>query len=124
MPERLAKPVVDALIQNGRVVRGHLGVAIIDPDQIDDHAAWQLFGKKNADEVFDKYHIRKDDKGVVVGSVMPGGPADKAGIQEGDLIRAIGATPTPDVDTLRTVVAATKPGTVVELTVVRGGPGE
>ena len=111
VPQRLARPVVEALIQNGRVVRGHLGVAIIEPSKIDDEAAWDLFRMRNADEVFNKYHLRKDDQGCVVEEVMPGGPADKAGIQEGDLIRAVGGTPTLDVDRLREVVAATPPGT-------------
>ena len=34
VPQRLAQPVVEALIQNGRVVRGHLGVAIIEPSKL------------------------------------------------------------------------------------------
>ena len=121
VPQRLARPVVETLIQNGHVVRGHLGVAIVEPSKIDDQAAWDLFKMRNADEVFNKFHLRKDDKGCVVEDVMPGGPADKAGIQEGDLLRAVGATPTLDVDRLREVVASTPPGTEVEVSLVRAG---
>ena len=121
VPQRLARPVVEALIKNGRVVRGHLGVAIIEPPKIDDRAAWDLFKMRNADEVFNKYHLRKDDRGCVVAQVMPDGPADKAGIEEGDLIRAVGGTQTPDVDKLREVVAATRPGAEVEISLVRAG---
>jgi len=121
VPQRLAQPVVEALIQNGRVVRGHLGVAIIEPSKIDDDSAWDLFKMRNADEVFNKYHLRKDDQGCVVAQIMPGGPAEKAGIQEGDLIRAVGGTPTLDVDKLREVVAAAQPGNEVEIALVRAG---
>jgi serine protease Do len=114
--------VVEALIQNGRVVRGYLGVAVIEPWQIDDEAAWRLFDKMHsADEVFDKYHFRKDDQGCVVEDVIPGGPAAKGGIQKGDLIQAVGGTPTPDVDRLRDLVAATAPGSEVEVSLVRAG---
>ena len=102
-------------------MRGHLGIAIIEPSKIDDDAAWDHFRMRNADEVFNKFHLRKDDPGCVIEQVMPGGPADKAGLEEGDLIRAIGATPTPNVDKLREVVAATAPGTQVEVSVVRAG---
>ena len=64
VPQRLARPVVEALIETGRVVRGHLGVAIIEPSKIDDETAWELFRMRNADEVFNKYHLRKDDRGL------------------------------------------------------------
>ncbi len=102
-------------------MRGHLGVAIIEPSKIDDDAAWDHFRMRNADEVFNKFHLRKDDKGCVIEQVMPGGPADKAGLEEGDLIRAIGGTRTPNVDKLREVVAGTAPGTQVEVSIVRAG---
>ena len=121
VPQRLAQPVVETLINNGRVVRGHLGIAIIEPSKIDDDAAWDHFRMRNADEVFNKFHLSKDDKGCVIEQVMPGGPADKAGLEEGDLIRAIGGTQTPNVDKLREVVAATAPGTQVEVSIVRAG---
>ncbi|MGO8705893.1 MAG: trypsin-like peptidase domain-containing protein [Candidatus Brocadiia bacterium] len=121
VPQRLAQPVVETLINNGRVVRGHMGIAIIEPSKIDDDAAWDHFRMRNADEVLNKFHLSKDDKGCVIEQVMPGGPADKAGLEEGDLIRAIGGTRTPNVDKLREVVAGTAPGTQVEVSIVRAG---
>jgi serine protease Do len=121
VPQRLAQPVVEKLIQYGRVVRGHLGVVITEPSNFDDAAAWDYFRMRKADDVFNKFHLRKDDRGCVVEEVIPGGPADKAGIEEGDLIRAVGGTPTLDVDRLREVVAATPPGAEVEISLVRGG---
>jgi serine protease Do len=121
VPARLARPVVEALITNGRVVRGHLGVAIVQPSQIDDEVAWRDFEMRNADEVFNTYHFRKEDRGCVVEEVISGGPAAKAGIQEGDLIQSVGGTPTPDVDRLREVVAAMRPGAEVVISLVRAG---
>ena len=42
-----------------------------------------------AEQVFSKYRIKKEDKGCVVEQMMPGGPADKAGIQTGDVVRVV-----------------------------------
>jgi len=121
VPERIARPVVETLIEKGRVVRGHLGVSIINPEQVDDDAAWELFQMRTAEEVFDRFRIKKDDKGALVAGVVPGGPAEKAGIEQGDLILAVDHTPTPDVDTLRDLIAATPPGTKVTITLLRRG---
>jgi len=121
VPERIAQPVVEDLIKRGRVVRGHLGVSIINPNEVTDEAAWELFGMRNTDEVFNEFRIKQDDKGVLVAQVLENGPADKAEIKQGDLILAIGKKETPDVDTLRALIADTKPGTGIEITLMRKG---
>lgn len=121
VPERLAKPVVEALIEHGRVVRGHLGVSITEPGLVDDDIAWELFEMRTADEVLNTYRIRKDDKGVVVARVLEGGPADEAGIEKGDVITALDGTPVEDMDALRETVAAAEPGTNMKVTLMRKG---
>ena len=121
VPERIARPVVEALMETGRVVRGHLGASIINPEDITDAAAVQAFGMQNADDVLEKFHIKKDDKGVVVARLLKGAPAEKAGIEQGDLILSIGDTRTEDVDTLRNTVMSLKPGTEVEVSLRRKG---
>src|SRR5207302_8442748 len=63
----------------------------------------------------------KDTRGVLINSVEPGGPADKAGLRPGDVITAINGTPAEDPNTLRNKIASTPPGTEVTLTVLRDG---
>jgi S1-C subfamily serine protease len=65
--------------------------------------------------------INQSQKGILVTALAAGGPAEKAGVQVGDLIRSVGATPTPDLKSLLAAVAATKPGDVVMLSVLRKG---
>ena len=121
VPQKIAQKVVNELISRGRVVRGHLGVSIIAPADINDKAAWELFQMRNADEVLNTYRIRKDDKGTLVASLLSAAPAEKAGIEVGDLITAVGNTPVPDTDTLRQIIAARQPGTKLTITVMRKG---
>ncbi len=121
VPARLARPTAEALIKSGRIVRGHLGVQIATPGDIDDQAAWELFRLRNSDEVFNKFRLKKDDKGVIVVDVKPNGPADKGGLKQGDLIQSVNKTPTPDTSTLRGLVAESAPGAVVEIVVLREG---
>ena len=49
----------------------------------------------------------------------PGGPADKAGLQPGDVITKVNQTATPDTQTLATVLAGLRPGQQVSLSITR-----
>ncbi len=55
--------------------------------------------------------------GVYVNSVVPGGPAAKAGIKAGDLITAVDGKPTPDTGTLADVLANLKPGQTIKVAI-------
>jgi S1-C subfamily serine protease len=59
--------------------------------------------------------------GTGIVSVTPGGPADRAGLQAGDVITSAGRTPTPDTAALAQALAAAEPGQPVTLTVTRDG---
>jgi S1-C subfamily serine protease len=63
----------------------------------------------------------KDSRGVLINSVQPGSPAEKAGLRAGDVITALNGTPIDDPNALRNRIASTPPGTEVTLTVVRDG---
>ncbi|HXN24229.1 MAG TPA: PDZ domain-containing protein [Candidatus Dormibacteraeota bacterium] len=56
-----------------------------------------------------------------VQDVMRGGPADKAGLKPGDVIRKIDGRPVNGADELTALVANTNPGTSVTLDVLRNG---
>jgi putative serine protease PepD len=61
--------------------------------------------------------------GVLVSSVTPGGPADKAGIRKGEIILAVDNQPTPSTDVLAEVLATLKPGQKVPVKLLRPGHG-
>ena len=58
--------------------------------------------------------------GTGIVAVTSGGPADRAGLRPGDIIRAAGGAPTPDPQALAGALAAAHPGDPITLSVVRG----
>ncbi|HEX3715391.1 MAG TPA: trypsin-like peptidase domain-containing protein [Trebonia sp.] len=58
--------------------------------------------------------------GAGIVAVTGGGPADRAGLRAGDVIKTAGGEPTPDTEALASVLAAARPGDNLTLTVVRG----
>jgi serine protease DegQ len=103
IPVSLAKPVMEQIIQSGQVTRGYIGVgfAELTPEMM---------------RVLDA----KTDKGAVIGHVVPGGPAEKAGLRRGDIVVAINNRPTGDVTTLRNQISDLPPGTRAPIKVARG----
>ena len=59
--------------------------------------------------------------GTGIVTVTSGGPADRAGLRAGDVIRTAGGTPVPDPQALAGVLAAARPGDQLTLSVERGG---
>jgi len=104
IPINMAKNITESLITKGKVVRGWLGVVIQD---ISPEIA-QSFGLK-------------ESKGALVGDVLKDGPAEKAGIQRGDVIVSFDGKPTENVITLRNVVAGTDVNKKVQVVVIREG---
>lgn len=94
---------IDALARGEAPARPRLGIAVAPA-----HVARRLRRSVGLPE--------RD--GILVREVEPGGPADAAGIAQGDLIVAAAGTPVADVDDLADVLART--GLPVEVTVVRG----
>lgn len=107
VPSNTARAVADQLIRTGRVERGYVGLRLqeITP------AIAQALG-------------RADDKGVLVASVEPGGPADKAGIRSGDVITQFDRKPVESGRDLSRAVAAMRPGTQASATVIRDGKSQ
>jgi serine protease DegQ len=103
IPVSLAKPVMEQIIATGQVVRGYIGVsyAELTPELV---------------RVLDA----KTDKGAVIGQVMPGGPAERAGLRRGDIVVAVNNKPTSDVTSLRNQISELPPGTRAPIRVARG----
>lgn len=104
IPSNMARDVVSQLATHGRVRRGQLGVGV---QRVTSDIAVSL-GMQGV-------------RGVLVNSVVPGGPADRAGLRPGDVITAVNGTPVNDPNALRNLIASTPPGTEVTLAVFRDG---
>jgi serine protease Do len=63
----------------------------------------------------------KEVRGVLVRSITPGGPADKAGLKAGDVILKLNGKDVNDDNVLRNQIAAAGPGASVTLTIWRDG---
>ena len=102
IPVSVVRNVVEQLKADGRVTRGWLGVTIQDVD-------------KNLAESFGLDRPR----GALVVEVAPGGPADDAGLQSGDIILSFDGTEIPSSAQLPHVVGLETPGTEVVVEVMR-----
>lgn len=105
IPSNLARTIYEQLRRDGRVVRGWLGVSIADVSALRDQARATGF---------------EGDRGVFVAGTMRQTPA-WGKLQEGDVITALNGADVADTAALRNQIAASRPGTDVTLTVVRGG---
>ena len=104
IPAEAAKPVIDALRKGQRPSRGYLGVGL---QPVDEDLAPALGIPK--------------DTGELVRSVVPNGPAARAGLVQGDVIvKVAGQQVTPD-QTVSYLVANTPVGARVPLEVIRSG---
>ena len=92
------------LIKEGHVTRGFLGVKI---QQVDPALARE-------------FHL-KDNSGALVADVTPRSPAEKAGIQSGDIIEEFDGKKVSDAHHLKLEVARVAPGTKVPVKVLRDG---
>jgi serine protease Do len=102
IPINMVKRVVDQLVEKGKVVRGWLGVAL----QPLSKELVQTLGLPNSE-------------GALVASTIPGSPAAKAGLQQGDVVVAYDKTAVEDSHHLQRLVAETKVGKTVALDVWR-----
>src|SRR5216117_1133580 len=102
IPINQAKEVMRQLIASGRVVRGWLGIAIQDV----------------TDELAGTFGVRERE-GVLVAEVINGGPAEAAGVRQGDVIVELNGAPIKEVPELQRRVAAVAPGQPVRLKVIR-----
>ncbi|WP_018147572.1 Do family serine endopeptidase [Henriciella marina] len=107
IPAELAVTVTDALIKDGRVSRGWLGVTI--QDVTEDMADAQ--GLEEA-------------RGAIIADVSPDSPAESGGLQRGDIILSVNGTDTTDATSVTRLVGALLAGSDNTFVVLRGGERE
>ncbi|WP_278652928.1 DegQ family serine endoprotease [Pandoraea pnomenusa] len=99
--------VVDQLKKTGKVVRGRIGVAISEVSK----------------DVADSLGLPRA-QGALVRSIEPGSPAEKAGVQPGDIIMKFEGRPVDHATDLPRMVGETKPGSTATLQVLRKGKNQ
>ncbi|MFI5323448.1 MAG: DegQ family serine endoprotease [Thermodesulfobacteriota bacterium] len=104
IPINMAKNVVAQLRNKGKVVRGWIGVYV----------------QQVTPEIAESIHLQKPE-GALVADVTPGGPAEKAGIQRGDVIVELNGNPIEDMQQLPRSIASFAPGTSTQIKVIRNG---
>ena len=105
IPANMAMDVMTDLIKHGKVTRGYLGVGIQSLNQ----------------DIAESMNLGDVREGVVINSVQDGGPSDKAGAKQWDVIVAFNGQPVKDSDQLRLNVARVNPGTTSDMVVLRDG---
>jgi serine protease Do len=104
VPVNSLKAILPQLREKGKVVRGYLGININPVDQ-DVMAAFKL----------------KSTDGAFVESVVPGDPAERAGVKPGDTVVRVDNVPVKTTRDLIGYVSSKSPGSKVHLTVMRDG---
>jgi serine protease Do len=103
-PSNIAKSIIPQLESKGKVVRGMIGVQV-----------------QNVTPELAKSFGMSEPKGALVAQINPDSPADKAGIQRGDIIIEFNGHPINEMNELPRMVADTAPGSKATLKVLREG---
>jgi serine protease DegS len=104
IPTKLALEVMKSIIEHGQVIRGWLGIEV----------------QPLTDDLAESFGL-KDRPGIVVAGVFRDGPAQKAGLQLGDVILSIDNEPAADGRKSMNQVARAKPGDKIVIEVMRNG---
>lgn len=104
IPVDLVRGVVDQIKEHGRVIRGYLGMR---PDDLTS-AERRSLGLE-------------DNIGILVSEVYAGGPADRAGLERGDVILTINGEPILSQRQALLISASANPGDEVDVAYLRSG---
>ena len=99
-----ARSIADQLLRSGKVVHPYIGVRYVS---LTPATAAQL-------------GVRGVTEGALIGEIVPGSPADRAGIRAQDVITKIDGKPLQGESALAAMVDAHKPGDTITVTVLRG----
>lgn len=104
IPTQIVRPTVDALIRDGKVSHGYMGIGISDVTP--ENARF--------------FHV-ENNEGAVISQVEDGSPASKAGLKVGDVITELNGQKVSDASQLQIEVGQKQPGSSINLGVLRDG---
>jgi serine protease Do len=104
VPVSVARNVMDQIVNHGKVTRAYLGV----------------MAQEVTPSIAKAFH-ETEVRGALIGDVTPNSPAQKAGLEKGDIILDINGKPVNNSAELRMHVSLMAPGTKVDVKVFRGG---
>ncbi len=104
IPSKMAKHVIDQIVQYGGVQYGYLGAILQAVDK----------------EIAEAFNLKKVE-GVLIAEIVKDFPAEKAGLKQGDIIVAYNDLPVKNIHSFRNELSLLDPGTKVQLKVLREG---
>lgn len=107
IPSNIVKKVKDDLVIKGYVVRSFLGIYMQDINE-DIYEAMEL----------------ESMQGTIIGEVVPGSPADKAGLEESDIIVGFEDQKINNGSELKNLISNSIPGSKIKLKILRSGRNE
>ena len=104
IPSQIVRATADAIIKDGAVHHGYLGISMNDvtPDN-------------------SSFFNLPDATGAIVSGVTPDSPASRAGLKSGDVLRELNGTRIKNGGQLQVVVSQTAPGSEIKLGILRNG---
>jgi len=104
IPAKMARSVMDQIVRTGEVTRAYLGIVRQDVTP----SIAKAFGQK-------------DLRGALVGDVSANSPAQRGGVQKGDIIESVNGKPVMDSNDLRMTISMMAPDSNVKLHLLRDG---
>ncbi len=105
IPIDTAKDIADQLLTKGSIERAYLGIYM---QELDENLARSL-------------GVSANTKGVVIGGLAANGPAEKAGLQQGDIIEKVDGKSLKTAHEIQTVIRSHKPGETISMLILRDG---
>ncbi|HYJ29299.1 MAG TPA: Do family serine endopeptidase [Allosphingosinicella sp.] len=105
IPAEQARPIVETLMRGERVRRGYLGVAL---QSVSDAGVAEALGIER-------------NRGELIRSVSPGGPAARAGLQQGDVVMSVNNQPVTPEQTASYLISTLPVGSRVPFEILRDG---
>jgi serine protease DegQ len=102
IPVSLAKQVMEQIIREGSVTRGWVGIEVQDLSP----------------ELMESFDL-KTSEGALIAGVLKNGPADRAGVKPGDVLKAVNGKQVSDSSSLLNLIAVLKPGETARLAIAR-----
>jgi len=104
IPSNEARSVMEQIVEHGKVTRAYLGIV-----------------PQDVTPAISKAFNDNSTSGALVGDVSANSPAQRSGLQRGDIIVALNGKPVVDANDLRMRISMMAPGTDVNLKVFRNG---